>query len=332
MLDARARRFAAGCRLFALAAMPLVRVQSLVAQATTGSIEGKVAISDSASPGLIDIRDPSTGAVRHGTTDRHGFYRVLSLGPGLYEVTARALGFAPQTHAGVAVVLGERTVVDFSLEQDPIQLAPTVITASRPVDISRTSVGTAVTPEQIARMPLNSRNMLDIAVLAPGVRSYAIEGGRSLPAAGPLSTVRLNNLYLDGVEWKNIATGNLVGGPQAGSLIPQDAIREFRVMLNPYDAEFTRGGSWVISAVTQQGGNDLHGSVFAFGQNRGLIAKGTFQAAKPDYSRQQMGGTLRGPLVKGHLFFAASYEGQNTDNFVDVVPGRPAMNPALWDQ
>jgi hypothetical protein len=189
-----------------------------------------------------------------------------------------------------------------------------------------------VTTDEIARLPLNSRNLLDVAVVAPGVRSYAVEGGRSLPAAGALSAARFVNLYIDGVEWKGISTGNLVSAPQSGSLVSQDAIREFRVLLNPYDVEFTRGASWVISAVTHQGGNELHGSLFDFGQNRTLVAKSAFQTVKPDYRRQQAGGTLRGPLVRDHLFFAASYEGQSTDNFIDVVPGRPAANPALWDR
>ena len=324
---------AAGHRLFALAAVVLVRASSLAAQATTGSVEGTVATTVGGSlAAQVDVRDQSTGAVRRAATDRRGRYRVLALGPGLYDVTARALGFAPQALTSVAVVLGERTTLDFTLAPGPTELAPAVVVATRRADIARTDVATAVTSEQITVLPLNSRNVLDVAVVAPGVRSYATKGGRSLPAAGPLSAPRFINLYVDGVEWKGIATGNLVGTPQTGSLFPQDAIRELRVLLNPYDVEFSRGASWVISAVTQQGGNELHGSLFDFGQNRGLIAKGSFQAEKPDYRRQQMGGTLRGPLVKNHLFFAASYEGQSTDNFITVVPGLPPENPTLWDQ
>jgi hypothetical protein len=334
MVGAEVGRFVARSRLLAVAAVILIRVQSIPAQATTGTIEGKVSASSAASFTRIDVRDSSTGAVRRATVDRRGNYRVLGLGPGSYEVTARALGFTPRTQTGVNVVLGERTVVDFALDPEPNQLAPAVVTASpsHRADISRSSVSMAVTAEQITEMPLSSRNVLDIAVLAPGVRSYATEGGRSIPAAGAISTVRLNNFYLDGVEWKSIATGNLVGGPQTGSLIPQDAIREFRVLLNPYDAELTRGGAWVISAVTLQGGNDWHGSLFDNSQNNALIAKGAFQVSKPEYRRQQIGGTLRGPLVRHHVFFAASYEKQNTDNYVDVVPGRPAVNPGIWDQ
>jgi hypothetical protein len=332
MLNAMVRRLGPARRFLALAPIAFLPLTSLAAQATTGSIEGRIASSDSAATAYVDVRDQSTGAIRLATTDRRGRYRVLALAPGMYQVTARALGYAPQARTDVAVVLAERTTLDFALERGRTELAPTVVVATRRVDIARTDIATAVTSEQIATLPLNSRNVLDAAVVSPGVRSYATEGGRSLPAAGALTTPRFVNFYLDGVEWKGIATGNLVSMPQTGSLFPQDAIRELRVLLNPYDAELTRGGSWVISAVTQQGGNELHGSLFDFGQNRGLVAKGTFQADKPDYRRQQLGATLRGPLMKNHLFFAASYEGQNTDNFITVVPGRPQENPGLWDQ
>jgi hypothetical protein len=333
MVDlARVTRYTAVNVRAGLTLVTLGAVSSLGGQATTGIIEGKVISANRALSAQIDVRDPSTGAVRHAITDQRGHYLVIALTPGLYEVTARSLGFVAQKQTQVAVLLGEGTLLDFVLDQGPPELAPAVITASHRTDISSISIGTAITPEQIKQLPLNSRNVFDVAVVAPGIRSYATEGGRSLPAAGPLSTVRFVNFYLDGVEWKSIATGNLVGAPQTGSLVPQDAIREFRVLLNPYDAELTRGGSWVISAVTQQGGNQLHGSLFDFRQNRGLVAKGSFQAEKPNYRRGQMGGTLRGPVVRDHLFFAASYEEQNTDNFVDVVPGRPVVNPALWDQ
>jgi hypothetical protein len=333
MLDVWVTPVGAEQRLLALAAIAFLGGGSLAAQATTGSIEGTVAITVAcAGPAQIAIRDQSTGAVRKTTTDGRGRYRVLALSPGRYDVIVRELGCAPEIRRGVDVLLGERTAVDFTLERGSQEIAPLVGTASRRGDVARSDVATTVTSEQIANLPLNSRNVLSVAVVAPGLRSYALEAGRSIPLAGPTSIPRFINLYLDGTEWKGTATGYLVGQPQTGSLIPQDAVREFRVLLNPYDVELTRGASWIITAVTYQGGNELHGSLFDFGQDRALVAKNAFQAAKPDYRRQQMGATLRGPLVKDHLFFAASYESQATDNFIDVIPGRPAVNPASWDQ
>jgi hypothetical protein len=174
--------------------------------------------------------------------------------------------------------------------------------------------------------------VLNLAAIAPGVRTFSPEAGRSIPSAGALSGVRFINLYVDGVEWKGTYISNLIGAPALGSLIPQEAVREFRVYLNPYDVEYTRGASWVISAITHRGGNETEGSIFGFVQSSPLVAKGSFQAGKPAYNRLQSGGNLRGALVKDRLFYSLTYEGQRTDNYVDVVPGQPAENPAIWDR
>src|SRR5256884_8342768 len=118
-------------------------------------------------------------------------------------------------------------------------------------------------------------------------------------------------------------------------------MREFRVHLNPYDAEYTRGASFVISAVTQRGTNELHGSLFGFGQSNALKALDLIQRERrtanpttfsvPDFTRAQFGFNLRGPIQRDKLFFAVSYEGQSIDDGIGVVPGRPAFNPGIWD-
>jgi hypothetical protein len=127
-----------------------------------------------------------------------------------------------------------------------------------------------------------------------------------------------------------VYAGGILGQPQEGSIIPQDALREFRVYMNPYDAEYSRGAAYVVSAVTHRGGNELHGSLFGFHQDRALVARGGFQRVDPPYRREQMGAHLRGPVVRDKLFFAATYEAQLTDDFVDVVPPLAAEQPDRW--
>ena len=280
----------------------------------------------------VELRSREPGVVRQIQTDaRSGLYRAMGLQSGKYDVTARAIGYRSVRHEGIRLVLGELATVHLALERGVMELTPVVVPAERS-ESGRADISTAVRQEDIEQLPLNSRNVLNLAALAPGIRTYAPEAGRSLPSSGALVAPRFVNLYVDGVEWKGMALGALVGQAQTGSLIPQDAIREFRVYLNPYDVEFTRGAAWVISAVTHSGSNDLEGSVFAFHQDRNLVARGTFQTGKPDYMRVQAGGSLRGPIIRDRLFFDASYEGQVTDEFPTVVPGRPAENPAIWDE
>ena len=310
--------------------------ESLAAQATTVTLQGVVTGNDGNIPqgAQVEVRSRETGGLRSAHADPTGAYRVLGLAPGIYDVAVRAVGYRQQRHEGVRLVVGQRANLDVTLEPGAIELEPTVITAERAFEVQRTDVSTPVLQEEIEKLPLNTRNVLNIAAIAPGIRTFAVEAGRSVPAAGalPVTEPRFSNLYVDGVEWKNMYVGQVVGVPATGSVIPQEAVREFRVYLNPYDPEYVRGAAYVISAVTHRGGNALEGSVFGYFQNRSLVQRGSFQAEKPDYSRYQIGGNLRGPLVRDRLFFSFSYEGQLTDNFIDVVPGRPPQNPGIWDR
>ncbi len=322
--------------MLAIASASVWTWSSIHAQGTTVTVQGVVSANDAAAPhgAQIEIRNRETGAVRRARADTAGAYRVLGLAPGNYEIAVRAIGYRQQVRETVQLVVGQRATLDFALEPGATELAPTVITAEASFEVQRTDVSTPVLQDEIEKLPLNSRNVMNLAAIAPGIRTYATEGGRSVPSSGamPEREPRFGNFYLDGVEWKGTYVGQLVGGPATGSMIPQEALREFRVYLNSYDAEYARGSSYVISAVSHRGGNELEGSLFGFFQNRPLVAKGSFQATKPEYNRYQVGGNVRGPVVRNRLFFAASYEGQITDDNIDVVPGRPAQDPAKWDR
>jgi hypothetical protein len=306
---------------------------SLAAQATTATLQGAVTTSDgNVLPGAeIVVQSQETGSARAAVADARGAYRLLGLPPGLYEVTARAVGFRALRRTGVELIVGDEATLNFVLERGAVELDPIIVQAGPALQAKRLDVSTPVLEKEIERLPLNTRDVLAVAAIAPGIRTFAPEAGRSVPTAGAVVSTRFVNFYVDGVELKGMANGQLVGVPSTGSLIPQESVREYRVSLNPYDAEYGHGASWVISAVTQQGGNTLHGSIFGFEQDRSLVAQGAFQPTKPDYQRKQLGANLRGPLLRGRLFFALSYEGQITDNFIDVVPGRPAADSGIWD-
>ncbi|HKN67480.1 MAG TPA: hypothetical protein VJW73_14450, partial [Gemmatimonadaceae bacterium] len=177
---------------------------------------------------------------------------------------------------------------------------------------------------------------MDLAAVAAGIRSFQPVAGHALPSAGSLRNERALNLYVDGVEMKNLNSTNIVGSPANGSLIPVDALQEYHVLINPYDAEYTRGAAYIISAATQRGTNETHGSAFGFLQNKDFISVTSYQRnipnfAKPDVNRRQGGVSLRGPIARDRLFYALSYEESTIHNYVAVVPGRPAVDPTLWD-
>jgi hypothetical protein len=319
----------------ALAALLLALLAGTVgAQATIGSVHGTIAASDGSIPqgATVHAENLETAIRREARVDGSGVYSLLGLPPGIYTVSVRALGYRQQRSDSVRLIHGQRVQLDFTLERGAVELEPTVVQAGRALDVQRNDVSTAVLQEEIENLPLNTRNVLNLAAIAPGIRTFALEGGRSMPAAGalPVAEARFANLYVDGVDLRGVYAGGIVAGPFDGSMVPQEALREFRVYLNPYDVEFTRGGSYVMSAVTHSGSNKLEGALFGFHQDRNLVARSAVQPRKPDYLREQFGANVRGPLVRDRLFYSLSYESQVTDNYIDVNVPTPAEQPDRW--
>jgi hypothetical protein len=285
---------------------------------------------------VIDV-ESLTGERRRALANERGFFRMIDVTPGHYVVSAATIGHAEVTQR-IEVVVGERAHLDFVLPLTPNILETVRVDnrGSNRTAIDRMSVSTQMMAEDFKRLPLNTRNVMDLAAVAPGIRSFQPVAGHSLPAAGSLRNERAINLYVDGVEMKNFNSTNVVGSPQSGSIIPVDALAEYHVLLNPYDAEYTRGAAYVISAVTQRGTNETHGSAFGFFQSKDLISVTNFQRdipnfEKPDMNRRQAGFSLRGPVVHDRLFYALSYELSNIHNYIAVVPGKPASDPGYWD-
>jgi hypothetical protein len=296
---------------------------------------------------LPDVRvaatDRETGQVRVSGTATNGSYVIVGLQPGNYEVRVQKLGFQPATR-NIELLVGQRASLDFTLREAAVELSGVQITGQQEstFEVQRTDVSTAVVNSEIENLPLNTRNTLNLSAIVPGIKTFAPTAGRAIPVSGALPDLRFWNFYLDGVEWKSMFNGNLVGIPQTGSPLPQESLREFRVYLNPYDVEFTRGGSYIMSAVTQRGTNETEGSAFVYFQNNSLRAYDEFQrrlsrsATTPfkrvDYKRMQAGFNVRGPVLQDRIFYALSYEQNNIDDAITVTPGRPAYNPGIWDR
>jgi carboxypeptidase family protein len=278
----------------------------------------------------VSVNNALTNQTRGAVSAADGTYSMVGLSPGSYKVTTTLIGFAPQEKI-VVLAIGQNANLQFTIYEAAVQLKAVEAQVQREAtfEVQRTDVSTPIVTSEIVNLPLNTRNTMNLAAIAPGVKTFAPTAGRSLPAVGSLPDLRFWNFYLDGVEWKSFFNGNLVGIPQTGSPLPQEAMREFRVHLNPYDAAYTRGSSFILSAESQRGTNELHGSAFGFGQNNDLTAFDLFQRrlrrANPDYeradySRQQFGLNLRGPITPDRTFFSVSYEGQSTDNTLTVAP------------
>src|SRR5213592_514349 len=291
------------------------------AQTSTGSIRGYV--TDSSGAPIAGARvvavNAQTSSQREATTQSNGFYAMLGLVPAEYDVTARQIGMAPQK-VHVRVLIGELYPLDFKLAASAIQVEAVTVVAAAGVETRTSEVATNVTQQQINNLPSSSRNFLDLAALAPGtqVSLDRLDGTSKTFSSGAQGAEGIN-VFIDGASLKNDVLPGGVAGQQdsRGNPFPRNAVQEFRIITQNFKAEYQKASSAIITATTRAGGNVWTGNAFYSYQNRDLVALDSFARAtntpKPDYSRNLLGLSGGGPIIKNRLRFFGSYEGNYQD-------------------
>ena len=293
------------------------------AQATTGTISGTVTDESKAvMPGVtMVVRNTETGATRTLVTDERGGFRALNLPPAVYAVTAELSGFTPAKRDNLNLEIGRDVNADVVLKIGNVSQEVTVQGAATNVELSSTVAGGVVTATQIAELPLNGRNFMQLATLQPGV---TVSRGTARDFSGGFGNTQVSiggarpemTGYL--LEGTNIAdVSDKAPSSVAGVLLGVDAVKEFSVQTHNYAAEFGRAAGGIISAVTKSGTNSLHGTLFEFLRDSSLdkpnyfdpIDSATGRQVNPPFRRNQFGGTAGGPLVRNKLFYFGSYEG-----------------------
>jgi hypothetical protein len=292
-------------RLLLSAGLLLAISSPSFAQVAAGEITGVVRDQAGASvPGAtVTVTNIDTNRRRLLTSSRDGVYAAPSLPPGDYRVDVELTGFKPVRRSGIHLSTGEKARIDFDLVVGSVSERVTV-TADAPMLRAETaSLGTVIAHEQVVQLPLNGRAFILLAGLAPGV---------ALPPNSPLPRInggrpRTNEYLFDGISVLQPEPGQVAFFPVI------DAIQEFKIESNSPPAEFGRFNGGVVNLTTKTGANVFHGDGFDFLRNESLNARNFFQSTnpvKPEYRRQQFGGTLGGPVVKDHTFFFVDYQGQ----------------------
>ena len=216
--------------------------------------------------------------------------------------------------ADIVVTVGEALALPpIPLELGGVQEAVTVTSSVSRVNTQTSELSYLVSEQAIATLPLNGRNYTDLALLQPGVLAYPSRDGGSVVAHGLGMSVngqdyRSNVYLLDGTLQNDFTNGP--AGSAAGTTLGMESIQEFRVESNAYSAEFGRNFGGQINVLTKSGTNTLRGSAYEFHRNDALDAANYFDVAgKPDFTRNQFGGAVGGPLAKDRLFYFVGYEG-----------------------
>jgi hypothetical protein len=290
------------------------------AQVGAGEISGLVRDQDGAAvPGAtITVTDTRTNLERVVVTADGGVYTAGSLAPGEYRVAVELAGFKPVRREGVRLATGEKARIDFDLTIGGIQEEVTVVADAPVVREATASLGTVVENEQVVQLPLNGRLFIMLAAIAPGV---ALPPNSVLPRING-GRPRTNEYLFDGISVLQPEPGQVAYYPIV------DAIQEFKIESNSPPAEFGRFNGGVVNLTTKSGGNAFHGTLFEFFRHEDLNARNYFQRSnpvKPQYSRNQFGGVLGGPVVRDRTFYFVDYQGQRQSIARTVTSTVPTM-------
>ena len=236
-------------------------------------------------------------------TDARGQYRTPPLRIGEYELSVQLDGFRTFVQRGVVLNIGDVRNLDVTLEIGSLEETITVEATPPPLNTSDSTVGTVITNEQIAALPLNGRDYLQLASLSagtgPATSQGVIIGGQSGSAVAFL---------LDGHDNNSQQISTSHSGQKEIVKPSIDAIQEFKVVTNSYSAEYGRSSSGVVSVSLKSGTNSLNGSLYEFFRDDSLNATNYFATTKPADTRHQFGGAVGLPIVRNKTFFFGDAE------------------------
>ena len=298
----------------------------------TGSFSGTITDKSGGalSGALVRATSDATGAVREATADDTGHYTIPLLPVSVYTLHVELTGFQTAETRDLKLQVDESREVNFSLAPATVSTSVEVSSSAVEIETSSPSLGQVITSQQVAQLPLNGRDFVQLATLTPGTTQETSTG--SFFNGGPSSEVSARGSFslsvggsranstdwlLDGTDNNELTAGGI------GILSSIDSIQEFKVLTYNYSAEYgTRAGPTVL-VTTKSGTNSMHGTVFEFLRNTALDAKSFFAQDTEKFNLNQYGGSLGGPIRKNKLFFFI--DGEQKDQrrgtpFVGLVP------------
>jgi hypothetical protein len=298
------------------------------AQQGGASIRGQVVDAQKAGvPGVpLVITHVESGQFRETVSGPDGSFSVAGVIPGPYKITGTLSGFKALAQE-VRLAVGQTLSVELTLQLDSFNEAVTVKGDAATLDLTSTQISDSVGQEELTNLPTVKRGFGGMVALMPGVvyipsftsnDSFAVNGSSSAQIM----------YVLDGSANQDDRTG---GNTSAQARPGIEAIQEFQVVTNQFDAEYGTVSGGVVNAITKQGTNLFRGSLFYHVTNSSLIGKDFFakqnNLPKPDTSKLQYGGTIGGPIVRNKFHFFFAYERIHQEQGVThIFPTRSDLN------
>ena len=307
-------RFLSGCAAAVLATF--LFAAPVAAQVTTADLTGRVLDQNGAAVAnaTVTARHLGTGQERNAQSDGQGNYTIAELPPGTYDITAEAPNFSKTVLKGREVNVGTTVTVNFDMKAGQITEVVNITADALHIETTRSDLGGVVTPVQVENLPLLNRTFAALSIIMPEARPV----GNFDP-----TKTRVGNVAFNGGDGRQVDV-NVDGGDNkdnvVGSLLQNfsyESIQEFQVLQHRWTAEQGRAVGGVVNVITKTGSNEFHGSFFSNFRDEALRTFDFFdkqrQAAtpsfeKPSFSRQEIGGSIGGPIVKDDLFFFFALE------------------------
>ena len=278
----------------------------------TGSFSGTVTDkSGSAVAGAaVTVTSQATSVARSVTTDDTGHYTLNLLPVSVYTIHVEFKGFQPAESKDVKLQVDEHRELNFTLSPATVSSTVEVTAAEVAMETSNPSLGQVITSQQVAQLPLNGRDFVQLATLTPGTAAetnpnsfFTSAPSSEVAARGPFSLSvggsrpNATDWLIDGVDNNELTAGGI------SILSNIDSIQEFKVLTYNYSAEYgTRAGPTVL-LTTKSGTNNFHGSLYEFFRNTDLDAKSFFAQEREKFNLNQFGGSIGGPIRKNKTFF-----------------------------
>ncbi len=282
-----------------------------IALAQQTAISGRV--TDPTGAFIVTARISATGddgSKFTTVTTNDGRYQFPALRAAQYVLRFEAPGFAPAERT-LALLVGQSPTVDIALQLATTSSSVNVEEQASVVETSSSTVAGDVSPAEVKKLPLNGRNYLQLAMMVPGITSNDVTNS-------PLGATDSGKLQInvDGQQVTQNAAGDSFGEPQYS----QDAIDQFQIITNRFDATLGRSSRMQVNVQTKTGSDHLHGTLYGYFRNDAFNAADSVAHKVLPFSDQQFGGTVGGPILKGKVFFFFAYEGERQPNTVFDTP------------
>src|SRR6266508_761840 len=297
-----------------------------------GSLSGAIKDpSGAVVPGVtVTATNTTLGMIFTTRTDGQGLYSFPKLPVGRYDVTMQLDGFKPQRHVGIQVDADSALQIAATLQLGEQSETVTVSINAVRVDTVSTQIGEVVRAQTMTTLSLNGRSYTDLLSIQPGVVPATTIQSNSVIMAGVTGPIapsgELNPGIVSVSGQRETANGFYVNGSDVQErmnggtgVVPNlDSIEEFRLLTNNFDPEYGNYNGGIVNVITKSGSDRFRGNAFEFFRDTNLDARNYFSPDRAEFTQNQPGGTVGGPLARGRAFFFGDYQATRTTQGIET--------------